>query len=375
MHKKPWRYFIYGWMLILLACTKPYEPPEVNTDIHLLVVDGFITCGTEATTTIFLSRSRKLTDSVINKPETGAQVQIEVEGGSHYPLQETVPGQYSSPPLSLNTNGVYRLRIIAANKEYVSDFIQGKQTPPIDSLNWKQENDVRVFANTHDPQNNTRYYRWEFTETWEYHSFYDAYLEYRNGQIIFRDSADHQKVCWSTAHSTDILLGSSVNLTNDVIYQAPVALVPQGSSKLGNKYSIQVRQYALSEQAFNYWSILQKNTEQQGGLFDAQPSQLVGNIRCITDPGEIAIGYISASTVQEKRIYIKRSEVTNWTLTDPGPLCEPQFISPSQASIYLSDGLFAPAYFVTGGGIAIARKECVDCTSRGGTNKKPSFWQ
>jgi len=367
---------LWAWVLTITACTKLYEPPELKTDLNLLVVDGFINCGPNATTTIFLSRSWKLADTVTHKPERGAQVEIEQEGGPLYPLTESAPGQYTSAPLHLNTDGRYRLRLrTTANGEFVSDYMRGQQTPPIDSLNWKQENDVRVYVSTHDPQNQTRYYRWEFTETWEYHSFYDAHLGYQNGQIIFRDSADYQKVCWSAAHSKSILLGSSINLTNDVIYQAPVALVPQRSSKIGQKYSIEVRQYALTAEAFQYWKILQKNTEQQGGLFDAQPSQLVGNIRSLTQPEAIAIGYISVSTVAESRIFIRRTDVANWVLTDPGPLCTPLFISPSQAPHYLSDGLFAPAYFVTGGGLAIARKECVDCTALGGTNKKPPFWQ
>lgn len=367
---------IYGWLIGLIACTKPYEPPEVNTDIRLLVVDGFINAGSGSTTTILLSRSRKLSDTVVNKPETGAQVWIEEEGAGSYPLPETAAGRYASLPLSLNASRQYRLRILTTeSKAYVSDWVGVQQTPPIDSLHWQQENSVRINVSTHDPQNNTRYYRWDYTETWEYQSVYDAYLEYRDGQIIFRDSADHQKVCWSTAQSTDIVLGSSISLAEDVIYQAPVAVVPQGSSKIGYKYSILVRQYALTEPAFNYWKILQKNTQQQGSIFDAQPSQLVGNIHSVSDPQEIVIGYISASTVQEQRLFIRKTELTNWVSTDPGPLCEPQFISPSQAALYLSDGTFAPAYFTMGGGLAIARSECVDCTTRGGTNKKPSFWQ
>src|SRR3712207_6958843 len=31
---------------------------------------------------------------------------------------------------------------------------------------------VTIFVNTHNPENNTRYYRWEFDETWENRSVY-----------------------------------------------------------------------------------------------------------------------------------------------------------------------------------------------------------
>jgi hypothetical protein len=46
-----------------------------------------------------------------------------------------------------------------------------QNNPPIDSISWKRDEEgVRVFVNTHNPEGNTRYYRWEFEETWEIRS-------------------------------------------------------------------------------------------------------------------------------------------------------------------------------------------------------------
>jgi hypothetical protein len=76
-------------------------------------------------------------------------------------------------------------------------------------------------------------------------------------------------------------------------------------------YSVIVSQYALTSNQFKYWTELKKNSEQLGTLFDAQPSQLNSNIHCITNPAEPVMGYLSASTVQKKRIFIANSEMTN----------------------------------------------------------------
>ena len=62
---------------------------------------------------------------------------------------------------------------------------------------------------------------------------------------------------------------------------------------------------------------MKKNTEQTGSLFDPQPSQLSGNIHCLTDPNELVIGYVEITQEQTQRIFISSSEVSDWHY-DPG---------------------------------------------------------
>ncbi|WP_332369297.1 DUF4249 family protein [Spirosoma telluris] len=56
----------------------------------------------------------------------------------------------------------------AKGTDYYSDFVPIITTPPIDSVSWRtQDNSVFFSLTTHDPKNNTHYYRWEYDETWE----------------------------------------------------------------------------------------------------------------------------------------------------------------------------------------------------------------
>lgn len=365
-----------------MACKQSYEPPAIKAPNRFLVVEGVINATPGASTVILLSRTRNLQDTVVSDPERAALVQIESSGGTQYTLTESANGRYVSAPLSLNASQNYRLKIRTSNgSEYLSDFVPVKISPPIDSLSWKQADapakDVTVYVSTHDAGNNSRYYRWDFTETWQYRSVYETDMYLIGNYIHFTDSTNQIYNCWSTTPSTLIALGSSVKLSQDVIDKAPVAVIPQNSPKIGVRYSILVRQYVLTPEAHKFFEILQKNTEQLGTLFDPQPSQLAGNIRNINNTGEPVIGFVTASTVTEKRLFINKAEVVDWTGGLPSIDCTIAFTPQDPVDFrvwHYSDTAYSPYYFVTGGGIAIARKTCLDCRRKGGTNQKPSFW-
>jgi len=142
-----------GTTFLLLACKKPYDPPEINQANNFLVVEGVISGNPASATTISLSRLRNLNDTNYNQPEFTAQVMIEEEGGSMYALQEKGNGDYSSNDLTLNVSKRYRLLVNTGDgKRYASDFTPVLQTPPIDTLTWEQNSDVTLYVNTHDPR-------------------------------------------------------------------------------------------------------------------------------------------------------------------------------------------------------------------------------
>ncbi|MBD0298115.1 MAG: DUF4249 domain-containing protein [Flavisolibacter sp.] len=376
------RYFFFCclWFTSLLSCRRPYEPPEVKADNRFLVVDGVINSTPDAATTITLSRTRRLVDTITSSAELRATLFLESSSGVIYPFIEKGKGVYTLDRLNLNANEKYRLKINTANgKQYASEYVPVKQTPPIDSLSWEEQPDhVTIYAYTHDPQNNTRYYRWEYEETWEYYSYYDADMGVSNGMIFYRDSTNQVHVCWQNGYSTNIVVGSSIKLSEDVINRMPVGRVFENTEKINYKYSMLVKQYALTEEAYNYWDILQKNTQQVGSLFDAQPSQLKGNIHSLNDPSEPVIGFVSISSVQNKRIFIRKEELADWNGASIAYSCDLRFIAQNPSNYLLfnyPDTSFGPYYFVSGGGIAITRKSCMDCTYRGGTNVKPAFWR
>ena len=132
---------------------------------------------------------------------------------------------------------------------------------------------------------------------------------------------------------------------------------------------------------------MKKNTEETGSIFNAQPSELQGNIHNVANPSEIIVGYIGFASSQSKRIFIHNAELpSTWNSN---------FSTCAQDSIYtvglppnpyqqitnaFTNGLI-PTTILTRdrstGKVTrflVAAPECVDCRYHG-TNQQPSFWQ
>lgn len=379
------------------GCKKPYNPQIISTPNNYLVVEGFINSGADST--IFtLSRTVNLSDTITLKPERNAVLTVESNQNDTYPLTEIASGKYGAIGLNLDMTKQYRLRIKTTNaKEYLSDFAPVVNSPEIDSISYAiKSNGVAIYANTHDPNNNTRYYRWDYDETWVFHSAYFSQFKSNGDTVLRRDQVnDGIYECWGNNISSAILLGSSAKLVNDVIANNPITFVPSTSEKLSSKYSIHIRQYGLTGDAYQFWQNLKKNTEQLGSIFDAQPSQLQGNIHSVNDPAEPVVGYISVGSVANKRIFIDNSILPAWLPTKsyqckldtflfayyPFHWTGPPFNQENQFFNYNNKD-FVLQYIPISAlslpgqppiGHTGSTPECVDCTLRGG-NKKPAFW-
>ncbi len=379
--------------LLISGCKKPFTPQGALGDANkYLVIDGTINSGNDSTF-IKLSRTKKFDTVIVVDPEKNAQVTVESDANNTYRLPEVSPGTYSAAPLNLSNSHKYRLRIKTSdNKEYISDFVAVKNPPPIDSIGFKALNDgVHLYVNTHDNSNTTRYYRWQYNEDWQFHSWYQSFWI----GAARRQADQFRYYCFAKDVSASILIGSSTKLASDVIFQAPIATVPASSEKIETKYSILVKQYALSPDAYSFWENLQKNTDRLGGIFDAQPSENQSNYHCVSNPNELVVGYLSVGSVATKRIFITRSQLlpgyeakdqygcqidTEYYAKAPFYSHPPGSTSPDindPNSGYTSvDGLFynPPAPFGLPNAITYSKTVCADCTVRG-AQTPPPFWK
>jgi hypothetical protein len=312
--KKTFRLFILG--LMLAGCKKPYAPPAISTPAGYLVVEGVINPGPDSTI-IKLSRTVNVSSKTTSKTVTGAVLTVESDQNGSYPLTDQGNGYYISTGLNLNTANKYRLRIKTNDgKVYISDFETVLITPPIDSVGFNittaPETGIQVYANAHDATNQIHYFRWDYDEAWQFYSKYISNFISNGVTLVDRTAAQEVSFCYANDVSDNLVLGSTAKLTQDIIYQDPIVFIPSTSEKIESRYSILLRQYALTADAYTFYTNLKKNTEQLGSIFDAQPSEIQGNIHCLTNPLEQVIGYLGISTVSSKRIYIANAQLPQW---------------------------------------------------------------
>ena len=378
-------------LLFLNSCVTQFIP-KVNEGKELLVVEGLITDQPD-TNTIKLSKSLPLGKRSVANPFKGCTVTISDDLGDIFSLTEAKAGSYITDPA--NFQGVigrsYTLHIITNvannNHTYESSPVELKPVPPIDSVYYEkvtiQENNgistqegCQIYLNTHDPINQTKFYRWEYSETWEFHLPYNIVPN---------------KQCWISSNSDVINIKNTSILEAVRIDRYPLIFISNQTDRLNVKYSVLVNQYSMNEDEYQYWEKLQNMSEQVGGLYDMIPSSIPSNIFCIDDPNEKVLGYFSVSARSSKRIFIKDRfsgliDLYNNCFSDS--IFNGDFIPNLNISSWIIEaGLIHPTTWIIGPGgllqqiflppisyeIITRNPGCADCTVRG-TKTEPYFW-
>jgi hypothetical protein len=385
--------YIIFLLTLVYSCRKPYNPPAIASPNSYLVVEGVIVNGS-GPTTIKLSRTVKIAASNANNPVSGATVTVQGDQNVSYPLQETTPGTYVSATLTLDNTHNYRISINTGSEQYLSAYVPVLNSPPIDSVGYTiTSNSLNIYANTHDPTNTVKYYRWDYMETWIYHSIYASFFVSNGDTVLIRTPAQEVNTCWPSDTASTIILNSTARLSKSVIVGNPITSIASTSQKLADEYSILVREYALTADAYTFWQNMKQNSEELGSIFDPLPSQINGNIHSVSNPNEPVIGYVSAGAVTSKRIFIYTQQLPDWIPTTNIQQCSLDtflyayndhgtIINQVNEYINYDKGAIDPSIPVgpitTPGGVILgfsaSTPACVDCTLYG-TNVQPSFWQ
>ena len=358
-------------LLLLLAagCTAEFFP-ETDSNQEMLVVEGMITDQNKAHR-IKLSKSTQVGMPLVRKPVKGARVTITDDKGNITTLSESPDGIYSTD--SINFTGIigdsYALNLEINDVHYETDFIEMKPVPPINSLFYEKvvisassdTNEVdegcRIYLDSYDPSGQCLYFRWDYSETWEYRIPYNV----------------TKKICYVTERSKEILIKNTSLYNQARVSKYPVLFISNKTDRLKEKYSILVNQYSLNESEYKFWERVQKISQNVGGLYDITPMTIFSNIRNKTNPGETVLGYFSVSAVTQKRLFIDDHffglpSFYTYCATDTLEGNLPETGLNTEFWVIEDYGDEPMPFWV------ISKfKECADCTTRG-TSIMPSFW-
>jgi hypothetical protein len=357
------------FLLLVIGCSVEFIP-DSNENKEQLVVEGMIT-DQNRVNRIKLSRSLPVGKPLVRKAVKGAVITITDEKGIISTLTESPPGTYSTDSTIFRgrVGGLYALNIKIGNVNYATDFSEMKPVPPINSLYYEKvviaasrdTNDIdegcKVYVDSFDPSGKCLFFRWDYTETWEYRIPY----------IVAN------RICFITERSDEILIKNTSLYSQARVSKYPIVFISNKTDRLKEKYSILVNQYSLNESEYNFWEKVQNISHNVGNLYDVTPVAISGNIRCCNDPQETVLGYFSVSAVTQKRLFIQDKflglpNFVTYCATDTltGKLPETGLNTEFWVIEDYSDEL-PPFWVIT------TFRECADCTTRG-TSVMPSFW-
>lgn len=350
-------YYLHLFVLVtLVGCVDPLDQSLVGT-LDVVVIDGTITNLAEPQF-IYLNQS---TSDRINGlpgsvPITKATVEVIVDSLQVVRAHETTDGRYALPNEFKGAIGhAYQLRVTLTNgSRYLSSQQRMPAVPPITavkaqfnatSLPFSQLGGYRaahdVYIDTQDPVSVVNFYRWDW-KLWEKQEWCRSCVQgqysinnvqtlfssnglayYQTGDSLMEDCFypppsvtqtplpywvyDYacRTQCWAILNSSQLNVFADAYSNGGMIAARKVAQIPFYQH---NPCLVEIRQSALTPEAYRFYKQLQEQTQNNGGVADSPPSLIIGNIRNESNPQESVVGFFTASAVSTNRYWLDRKD-------------------------------------------------------------------
>ena len=390
-------------ILMVIACTEPYEFKDPVFE-SALVVEATITDENKQQS-VMVSRSFPL-DTIIMSGESDAVVQITDDTGAVFGFDHQGGGEYlSRVPFAAAEGRAYTLSITTSDgNSYVSETSSIRAGSLIENVYAVREiaddqiEGVFIYVDSYDPSNSATYYKYEYEETYKIIApFYIYDLEaYVIAPLPFpevglRPRSREEKTCYATELSKNIIQTSTADLNEDRVSRFPVRFISRENFIISHRYSILVKQYVQSREAFTYYATLKSLSSSESLFSQLQTGFLEGNIRSEQNESEKVIGFFEVSSVSQKRIFFDYQDLfpgeelpdylIDCMITSP-PLINIAGTSPLIDGIEFGlydyydnyDTEINPLNFEEYGPYLMVTAGCGDCTEVG-SNIVPAFWE
>ncbi len=385
----------------LTTCVEPFEGVDfIENFENVLVVNATITNELK-NQEVLLTRSFRF-DQEEAPGEEEAQVTLSDSDGGLYNFVETSPGTYiSSEVFAAEMNKEYTLNITTKDdRSYVSEAMSLPVSgTSIDNLyaerivNDDGEEGMSILVDSFDPSGTSRLYRHEFVETYKiiapFWSPLDAVVILEGISTITIAAIlreQEERLCYGEDREKNIIINSTLGLSEDRLTRYPIRFINRDNYILSYRYSVLVRQYVQSPEAFSFYETLQGLSQTSGNVFsEDQPGFLQGNVTSVDDPSENVAGFFEVAAVDEKRIFFNYEDFFPGEELPPyiadcvvtAPTTSGGFGQRELLNLIYDDKIrfydFNTGQIPGGGPYLVVRKDCGDCTTLG-SNKLPEFW-
>lgn len=385
-------------VLFTNACVEPIDI-ETLTFEDVLVIEARITNELKHQE-IKLSRSFKFEDE---DPvfESNADVKIIDDSNNIFQFRESSMGSYFSVvEFKAQPNIKYQLQIQTnSGKSYISKKVELTNSSSIDNVYASREiidsenEGVSIFIDSNDPDGNSKYYSYEYEETYKIIAPYWSPVDMivvDNKHLVKQPKTKEERTCYNSVDSNTIIQTETTNLTEDRVSKFEVRFIPRDNAIISYRYSILIRQYIQSFDAFSYFKTLNKLSG-SGNIFSQnQPGFFSGNIFSTDNKEEKVIGFFEVNSVSSKRIFFNYYDLfpdeplppyfvdcklgfpsTKMEAGEPSSLMD--LLNAGTVKYYEENDNYPNPENENEGKYIVVSTPCGDCTQLG-TNVKPDFW-
>lgn len=386
--------------LLMTSCIETFEATFEDFE-SAIVVEATITDKLEQQR-VFLTRTFEFEDDGPS-PETNASVRVE-GGGNTFVFQESTPGLYiSTQAFAAEPNTDYQLRIDTQNgRSYSSEQMTLPQDTQIDDLRVERvtndlgEEGVAILVDSFDPAGNSVNYRYQYEETFKIIAPFwtpndlertPAGIATEICQVSIIPDERSEETCFDTDFSNTIIQTSTKDLAEDRVSNFMVRFISRENYIISHRYSILVRQFVQSNEAFTFYETLNEFSGNESFFSETQPGFLEGNISSDTNTDEKVLGYFDVASVAEQRLFFNYSDLFPGEelppYVDPCNLSAPPFRTPGNPprcilAVQTDLGLVSYAGNNDSAGqnegpYFVAPNVCGDCSEIGKV-EVPEFW-
>ncbi|SHG35528.1 DUF4249 domain-containing protein [Flagellimonas flava] len=318
----------YGLAFFLLGCIDPVEPIFENEE-GLIYIDALLST-TPGSSFVTVSESvleqdrlkfNLLGDAIVRyrNVDTNTEVSLIPQDNIYVPPLNFVADEGSIWELSIT---------LADGREYQSSPERISEPVAISNIRatynpelvFRESKDEFlpghfISVDLTDPPNSDNYYFWRFT------SFENLMVCKSCANGILRDgecqenpvfgldyTADYlcEQDCWQKRYNENIKIFSDEFTNGLQINALPVADVILYTKE---NIVVELQQFSLSPQAYDYYRVLKDIVDNNGGLNAPPPAALVGNMSNTQDKDEFVLGRFTAAASSTRSIFIRREAI------------------------------------------------------------------
>jgi len=393
-----YQFFTIVALLAFSACIERVDLESIAND-EALVVDAMITDQIEVQE-ILISRVVSLTADSSSLPETNAEVWLSDNDLNRIDFVETNPGQYLTEiEFGAVQGSSYTLNITTSDGEQYSSIPETMiNTPTIDSVyaefepvstsNNENGGFINFFLDSRTNPTDNKYYRWVWEATYEISVPQPSRWLWTGGNtFIIRERSSindslQVELCWNKLESKELNIRELLSGENQIIKQ-PIYRFHSDSGYIKRQLSMNVKQYAISQESFRFWDLIVKNTD-QGSLFDTQVGVVEGNINNINNPEETVLGYFEVVQEQSKRRFFVHQDFRQYGFVRSSQFVvecsddDLEMTAVDQIGEFMEENkdAYTLCYFITAPPSAVfCRIRCAECTEYSNSNQMPEYWE